>query len=287
MDDVKLLLCTDMDRTLIPNGAQPEPINARQRFARFCAQPEVTLVYVTGRHLDLVREAIEEYELPQPDYAITDVGTKIYQVNDGEWFELGSWEHEIELDWQGRSRQQLEELIGKVDELELQEASKQNTHKLSYYVSLESDYQRIMSRIADCLQQKGVAASLIWSVDETTRTGLLDVLPRNATKLHAIEFLQQQLGYGRDEVVFAGDSGNDLPVLTSPVHSVLVANATDEVKETARQMAYENGHEAALYLAKNTRHESDGNYSAGILQGVWHYVPMFESLFEKRGMTHE
>ncbi|MDG6773976.1 HAD-IIB family hydrolase [Thiomicrorhabdus sp. ZW0627] len=287
MDGIRLLLCTDMDRTVIPNGEQPEQTSARERFTRFCAQPEVKLVYVTGRHLHLVQDAIAEYGLPEPDYAITDVGTKIYQVIEGEWFELSGWEAEIDPDWRGKSRQQIEDLIGPMDGLRLQEASKQNRHKLSYYLPVESDYQKVMSRIADCLQQQGVAASLIWSVDETTQTGLLDVLPRNATKLHAIEFLQQQLGYRRDEVVFAGDSGNDLPVLTSPVQSVLVANATDEVKDAARQIASENGYESALFMAENTRIDGDGNYSAGVLQGVWHYVPAFETLFEKRGMTHE
>ena len=101
----------------------------------------------------------------------------------------------------------------------------------------------------------------------------MDVLPENATKLHAIDFLRQQLGYSLDEVVFAGDSGNDLPVLASPIPSVLVANASPEVRATAQNLAANNKH--ALYLASGANTEMNGNYSAGVLEGVCHFVPAF------------
>lgn len=80
MPQSKLLLCADMDRTVIPNGEQPEHPDARKRFKTFCLLPEVKLVYVTGRHQELVKQAIKNYHLPEPDFVITDVGTKIYQV---------------------------------------------------------------------------------------------------------------------------------------------------------------------------------------------------------------
>lgn len=62
----RLLLCSDLDRTLLPNGQQPESPAARQRFTRFVSWPEVMLVYVTGRHRQLVEQAIANYRLPQP-----------------------------------------------------------------------------------------------------------------------------------------------------------------------------------------------------------------------------
>ena len=63
----RLLLCTDMDRTIIPNGHQPEHPDARERFRQLCSLPAVKLVYVTGRHLQLVEQAIADYNLPEPD----------------------------------------------------------------------------------------------------------------------------------------------------------------------------------------------------------------------------
>lgn len=275
MKEKRLLLCCDMDRTVIPNGSQLEHPDARQRFRDFCSLPGVALVYVTGRHLELVRQAIRSYDLPEPDYAVTDVGTKIYQVVDGQWQTLNRWEEVIAVDWQGHSREQLHRHLCSVAELKLQEESKQNTFKLSYYLSLQADQDMVISRVAERLDRLGVAASLVWSIDEPEQIGLLDVLPRNATKLHGIEFLQQQLGYRHDEVLFAGDSGNDLPVLGSAIRSVLVANASDEVKREARRLAELNGHEAALYLADEQSSPLGGYYAAGVLQGVGHFIPEY------------
>jgi sucrose-6-phosphatase len=56
----RLLLCTDLDRTLIPNGFQPESPSAKKRFARLAARPEICLVYVTGRHQELIARRLSE-----------------------------------------------------------------------------------------------------------------------------------------------------------------------------------------------------------------------------------
>jgi sucrose-6F-phosphate phosphohydrolase len=275
MNKPRLLLCTDMDRTIIPNGAQSEHPYARKRFAAFCSLPQVTLAYVTGRHKKLVQQAIKHYSLPMPNYVITDVGTKIYQIDDEVWREVQAWEDEIDTDWNGKSHAQLKALFEDISELQLQELSKQNTHKLSYYVPLHVKHESLLSQMEQRLEALGVRASLVWSVDELKSIGLLDVLPRNATKLHAIDFLRRQLDYGLDEVVFAGDSGNDLPVLTSPFHSVLVANAADDVRAAAQEQAQANGNLQTLYLATGKNYDMNGNYSAGVLEGVGHFVPAF------------
>ena len=281
MSQLKLLICTDMDRTIIPNGSQPEHPDARKRFKAFCDRPEVTLTYVTGRHQALVSQAIQDYALPIPDFAITDVGTKIYHVADGQWEVQQNWEDTIDVGWNGKSHRQIMQLLSHINDLQLQESSKQNTHKLSYYLPLNIDEKAVFARVKECLHEANVQVSLIWSIDEPKDIGLLDILPPNATKLHAITFLQQQLGYKHNEVIFAGDSGNDLPVLCSPIQSVLVDNASDEIKNMAQQLAEQNGYKDALYIAKATGLNMNGNYSAGVLQGVWHYASDFRQLLEQ------
>ncbi|MCX4187059.1 HAD-IIB family hydrolase [Methylophaga sp. OBS4] len=275
MPEQKLLLCTDMDRTIIPNGFQPEPADARKQFNAFCNRPDVKLVYVTGRHVTLVKQAIKNYALPMPDYAITDVGTKIYQIGKGSWQQMVEWEAEIDQDWHGKTHAQLKQLLKPISELRLQESSKQNTHKLSYYLPLYLDKDSIFARIEACLSDAGVEVSVLWSIDEPKNVGLLDVLPKHATKLHAIEFLQKKLDYALNEVIFAGDSGNDLPVLTSRIQSVLVDNASAEIKQAAVDISRHKGHASALYLAKSDEQDINGNYSAGVLQGVAHFAPHF------------
>jgi hypothetical protein len=80
-------------------------------------------------------------------------------------------------------------------------------------------------------------------------------------------------GFGGDEVLFAGDSGNDLSVLASELPAVLVANAAESVRGEAVTVAQSNGTTPHLYLAQGGFWEMNGNYSAGILEGVAHFRP--------------
>jgi sucrose-6-phosphatase len=157
--------------------------------------------------------------------------------------------------------------------LSLQEETKQNHYKLSYYLNMQVDIDTLQREMTKRLNAHNVAASLIYSVDEAASTGLLDVLPKRATKLHAVEFLMQQQGFDNTDTVFAGDSGNDLPVLVSAIPSVLVANASCAVVGQAQTLARQQGTIAAFYLAQGGFLGMNGNYSAGILEGVAHYHP--------------
>ncbi len=270
---MRLLLCTDLDRTLLPNGPQTESSGARARFTRLVTQPGVTLVYVTGRDRRLVEDAIGEYQLPHPEYVIADVGSTIYEVQQHDWRHWDKWQQEISPDWAGKSHDQMHSLFSSSLLLKLQEDTKQNTYKLSYYVPLEADHEALMSDMHSILVSNNIRASLIWSVDELAGIGLLDVLPASANKQQAIEFLMKQLGFDLSNTIFAGDSGNDLAVLTSPIRSVLVANASPEVRDQAKQMALNLGGMDALYFAHGGFLGMNGNYSAGILEGVAHYMP--------------
>lgn len=273
MTDTRILLCSDLDRTLLPNGPQAESPRARELLRRLAARPEVCLVYVSGRHRQLLLDAIAEYDLPIPDYAIGDVGTTIYEVEGSDWASWPAWEGEIAPDWRGYTREQLAALFAGIDGLRLQEPEKQNSFKLSYYTAEDADAVGLRARMRTVLDEKGVHASIIWSVDEVNHLGLLDVLPECATKYHAIRFLMQQQGYEEREVVFAGDSGNDLPVLTSGLQSVLVGNAMDEVRKEALRTVRKKGVAERLYLAQGGLMGMNGNYAAGVLEGVAHFFP--------------
>ncbi|MGB5733165.1 MAG: HAD-IIB family hydrolase [Thiohalocapsa sp.] len=270
--DRRILICTDLDRTLLPNGSQPETPAARPRFRALAARPEVSVAYVTGRHRELVHEAIQEYGIPEPDFLIGDVGTSIYHVND-DWKPRADWGQHIASSWAGQGPEALAELLQDVDGLLIQEPAKQGPYKLSYYTPEDWDRDALLPHIEQRLQAQGIAANLIWSVDEHTGTGLLDVLPAAASKHSAIEFLMQQEGFAQADTVCSGDSGNDLAMLTGPLQAVLVANATAEVRADAASLAEAAGTQGLLYQAKGDFHGMNGYYAAGILEGVAHYLP--------------
>lgn len=272
-----VLLCADLDRTVLPNGSQEESPEARPRFRALAERPEVTLCYVTGRHREIIQEAIESYQIPVPEFAIGDVGTTIYEIHSGKWKPWEAWSQEIAADWNGLGRWDLEKILTPLTDLELQEKEKQNDFKLSYYISLEANRKIAIEKARDLLQEGGVRASLIWSIDDEMKVGLLDVLPESATKLHAIEFLIREKGFPRERTVFAGDSGNDLPVLTSELRAVLVRNAREDVRREAVTLSESAGHGGKLYLAKGGWRGMNGNYAAGVLEGLVHFVPEADS----------
>lgn len=276
----RILICTDMDRTLLPNGNQSESPDARGLFAEVVSRPEVSLAYVTGRHRGLVETAIEEFDVPVPDYVIGDVGTSIFSLENGRWHAWSSWHQDISPDWAGLSREAIADLFRDLKILALQEPEKQGQFKVSYYAAHDTETAPLLETMHGRLAAAGVRASLIWSIDETAEQGLLDVIPRRATKRHAVEFLMHEKGFTLQNTLFAGDSGNDLPVLVSPIRSVLVANATDAVRRHARELAERENTLDALYFARGGCNGMNGNYSAGILEGLAHYMPETASWFQ-------
>lgn len=268
-----ILLCSDLDRTILPNGSQPESPEARPLLKKVAARSELTLAYVSGRHQALLAQAIDEYDLPLPDYAIGDVGTTIYDVRKSEWTAWDNWHDEIASDWQGYKQDDLQELFYDIESLDLQEPAKQNVFKLSYYAPADIEPSNLLKQMRHRLETEGIRASLIWSIDDVANTGLLDILPERATKLHAIEFLMQHKAFTRKQTVFAGDSGNDLPALTSGLQAVLVNNARDEVRNMALRQLQTTGQRDCLYLAEGGLLNMNGNYSAGVLEGLVHFLP--------------
>lgn len=274
---VTLLICTDLDRTLMPNGDAPESPEARPRFARLVSRADVSLAYVSGRDQVLVEKAMRDYNLPRPDFVIGDVGTSIYDVGSGPWRVWESWQDLLDACWKTETGHSLQTLFTDIPGLTPQESSKQGRFKSSYYAPEEIDVEALIRVMQERLLIRGLKSHLIWSVDDNRRIGLVDVLPEPASKLNAIRHLMQRLDQPRSATLFAGDSGNDLSVLCSDIPAVLVANASDGVREQARNECRRRQTESAFYAATGGVLGMNGNYSAGILEGLLHFHPETES----------
>ncbi len=267
----RLLLATDLDGTLLPDGSAPESPAARERFARVVRRPEVTLAYVTGRHRGLVEEAMASAALPPPRFVVGDVGTTICEVEDGSWTPVSSWTESLAEEWPEGTTERLLRLLGDLEPLRPQEESKQGRFKASFYVGSAADPGPWLEEVRQRIRRDGPAARIIFSRDATKR-GLLDLLPPRGGKLAAVRALMAETGIPASRTVFAGDSGNDLEVLASDLPAVLVANADDGVRLLARQAGGGNG-SGRLYLARGGFLGMNGNFAAGVLEGLAHFLP--------------
>lgn len=227
---MNLLICTDLDGTLIPNGKSPESPSARALFHKLVAHENIFLAYVTGR------------------------------------------DQKIQKDWFNFTREKLSTFLIDINECKLQEKEKQGLSKLSYYIPLKYDHKKLLKKITLRLEEVKVKSNLIWSIDEEKNIGLLDILPKSANKYQAINYLMNQEKFILENTVFAGNSGNDLDVLVSPIKSILVANAHQEIKKIIQTMQLEE-EVNNIYIAQGKYLNLNGNYSAGILEGIAYYFP--------------
>ena len=277
----KTLICSDLDRTIIPNGYQEESAHARAVFRLLAQQSNISLAYVSGRDQKLILDAIDEFYLPLPDYAIGDVGTALYQVINGNWQLSDIWSGEIGQEWKGLGRGKVSKFLVNLEEIRLQEPDKQKQYKASFYTDQNVDHQQLIENIRGLLTKKGVQAGIIWSIDEISTKGLVDIIPPRANKLHAIQFLMQQEHFPEDRTIFAGESGNDLDVLTNGLQSILVKNATENIRKEALKRLSEKDLTNRLYLPQGNFFGMNGNYAAGVIEGLAHFMPETRELIAK------
>lgn len=277
-----ILLCSDLDRTLIPNGAEHESRHARPVFYHLGARPNIRLAYVTGRDKNLVKQAIADFGLPEPEFVIGDVGTTLYRVRGARWQLDAAWQSEIGRDWHGWAHDDITAMLADLPgtDLELQPPEKQNQYKISYYTDPAADSQVLGERISGLLADHDIPANLIWSRDDAQHRGLLDILPRRASKVHAIRFLMAAEKVPAEQTVFAGDSGNDLDALTSGLQAILVKNAAADVRQSAIESVTKDGRQDRLYLAKGDFLGLNGYYAAGVLEGLAHFFPETSDLLK-------
>ncbi len=276
------LLCTDLDRTLLPNGDEPECAMARPLLWQMLDTHGLSLAYVSGRDLDRVLDAIDEYDLRQPDFIVADVGSSLYVPDDSDWINSEDWQRTIAIDWDGMTGDDIKQHLRGIDGLREQEASRQSLLKTSYYFVLDADREALCEQVADRLESINVQAARVMSDDIENAVGLLDVLPRQANKSGAIRYMRSLLELAPAQVLFAGDSGNDVAALVSAVSAVAVANADAGTQEAISQESRLLGTEASTYQAvgglKIAGDRSlNGNYASGIIEGLVHYQPAWQA----------
>lgn len=279
-------LCADLDRTLLPNGLAKESPEARRLFSVIARQPNVSLTYLTGRDVHRALRAIDQYDLPLPDFLITDVGSSLYDCRlTDEPVLVDEWSERLRQDWRGENSDSLMQKLAGVPGLAPQCGLPRTELKLSFNVEI-NEMDRALSALRVRLMELGIQASVISSTEEVLGVGMIDVLPPSANKKLALDWLVQHVKWHRSRVFFAGDSGNDIDVLLSPYPAVLVANAEQHLKDRLMEAARVRVCADNLYVASGQLPAElpsmNGNYAAGVVEGFLHFFPENLSWFRAR-----
>lgn len=265
-----IFLTTDLDRTLLPNGPYDDDKSIPELFERLKQVPHI-LCYATGRNLSMVLEAMRTWHIPLPDFLVAEVGTSLYRKSGNELVTDTRWREHILSVQKNWSKDRILSSLNLNDALKLQEDEKQNEFKISYYLSDHTKKDEIFEKIHSVLSQENITAQLLWSVDTLANNiGLIDIIPATATKAGGVEFLREKEGFEKENVIYCGDSGNDILPLTRCYKSIMVKNAPDEVKDIVSKQVSEAGCTANLYIATGVPPQN-GNYASGIIEGLVHF----------------
>jgi sucrose-phosphate synthase len=239
--DAEKMIVTDIDHTLLGDE------DALTEFVALIENMDfdVGFAVATGRTIESAYNVLEKNGIPYPDIIISSVGSEIYYNFKGKLIYSKGWHAHLDNQWK---RNKIVKLLSGFKHLEYQEEVNQREFKISYYTSEIPGY---VDKVKNVLIRNKIKAEVIFSHGQ-----YLDVLPYRASKGKAIRYLAYRWNIPFENILVAGDSGNDIEMLKGELLGVVVANYSNELEVLRGQKR--------IYFAKR-------KYAAGIIDGIEHY----------------
>lgn len=238
--DIDRVILADVDNTLTGDD------DAMEAFFNMLEEAEFNVGFgiATGRRYEDAVQLLEDKNIPQPDLLITSVGTEMYYgknfTRDQSW-----WKH-IDFRWHPDA---VRELLGQVEGLDLQPDNEQSTFKISYRIN--TDTAPSLSTIRRLLRENGLRAKVVKSLGM-----FLDVIPNRAGPGLCLRHLAWKWNFPIENILVAGDSGNDEEMLAGNTLGVVVGNYSRELEKLRRF--------PRVYFA-------EAHHARGIIEGVEYY----------------
>jgi HAD superfamily hydrolase (TIGR01484 family) len=214
LSDKAFVLATDLDGTFL-GGTDAE----RRALYDWIEdhRDTVGLIFVTGRDPEFIMELCGTNCAPWPDYAVGDVGTTIARVEREKGvYPLEHLEEQIADIWKdagGTVRAALDGWPG----LKLQPTDFR--YRVSYDLSV-AEFDAAAKEVVTGLGHD-------WLISDDR---FFDVLPKGISKGPSLRRLLDHLGVDTRRVLAAGDTMNDLSLLTAGVPAVAVGNSEAALK---------------------------------------------------------
>lgn len=245
MESVDCLLITDIDGTLLGDHDSLEELKALLDQHR----DRIGFGVASGRSPELIEEALLEAGIEEVDIAVAAVGTEIYYGRG--FLPDRGWIARLQKTWKP---EELARSLEGLDWLEMQtESHAQRMFKLSYRTNggvLADDREEEIRRALDSVKSP---YTLVLSHGD-----LVDVLPKQASKGQAIQYLADKWNWEYARIVTAGDSGNDRDMLSGIGQGVVVGNHSPELAGLS------SGKTGQIYYA-------NASFAGGIIEGLRHF----------------
>ncbi|WOD12648.1 glucosylglycerol-phosphate synthase [Pseudomonas sp. NyZ704] len=199
-----MILATDLDGTFL--GGDPD--NRQRLYQLIDAHPDIQLIFVTGRGLEVVVPLLSDPAIPRPDYIICDVGATLV---DGHTLQaVYPLQSEIEATWPGE--QVVAARMAEFPGIDRQTVPQQR--RCSYFCDAGAVTEEVREAV------KALGCDLLYSADM-----YLDCLPAGVNKGSTLRRLIEHLAVSEDEVLVAGDTLNDLSMYEQGFKGVCVGES--------------------------------------------------------------
>ncbi|CDM39905.1 glucosylglycerol-phosphate synthase [Ectopseudomonas oleovorans] len=208
-----MLLATDLDGTFLAG----DPEDRLSLYQTIAAHPEIKLAYVTGRSLEAVLPLLADPTLPQPDFIIADVGATL--VHGDSLQPIQPLQSVVDARWPGETQ-----VASVIEPFGLERQDVPQARRCSYFCTPEQAANPALREIADEL-----GCDLLYSAEL-----YLDFLPKGVNKGSSLQALADWLELSHDQVLAAGDTLNDLSMLSASFHGVCVGQSEAALLEATR-----------------------------------------------------
>lgn len=239
-DQVKMVVCCDLDETYIPFADEYRPLGGVQELEHFLihhgAERGIVIGWVTGTNLQSALRKAQGYVSRSPHFICCSLGSEFYWVRNGVLVPSQSWHDRIARS--GFSTRKVAELLRFIREqgivLKRQPQDYQGPFKFSFYYqmneNMESELQW-MGKAARHWRVRGQFTQCNPAAGDPADCYDVDFIAQCCGKDEALSFLMERLGVSQEKIWAFGDSCNDFAMFERAGKSYLVGNADPVAKQ--------------------------------------------------------